>query len=512
MAKVTKKKKIIAAVAVVVSLAIIATVVGVAAGKKKGTEITLDTIGTSDIQSVISATADVQPGSKKEYKVATAATVLNVYVKVGDHVQAGQQLATFDTSELDTQIAGLRKEYAESKESYNASVKASKDAAEALKKVKAEIASLQQEIENSGTPDVPQVEIPGANANSEGAKKVEALYTDACLEAFKKFGSAATDVQINEIFAEKVAKGLEDGSITVQDLRDYTNGQVDIETPNISQDQITQMVNQISSVSKSFALSALKLQQQALSVSSSSTVTDVSKQLMNTMKSTLDTLVAQRDKVAEGWKADFNGVISAVNIEPGQTISLLTTGIVLDGTDNMTAVITLGKYDIQKVSVGMPCKISVVNGEYDGQVSFIAPTAADNSSSSKILDSVSSSMGISGLGSLTQGTTGLRCEITINNPDEKVVIGLDANVEIIVGEEKDVISIPIESIKLDKTGKYCFVYNEEEKCVEKRELKVGATSDTMYEVIDGLKVGDKVVATPSSEMKDGDAVYVAAKK
>ena len=42
--------------------------------------------------------------------------------------------------------------------------------------------------------------------------------------------------------------------------------------------------------------------------------------------------------------------------------------------------------------------------------------------------------------------------------------------------------VPIESITLEKTGSYVYLYNEEDKTVTKTEIKTGAISDTAYEV------------------------------
>ncbi len=56
----------------------------------------------------------------------------------------------------------------------------------------------------------------------------------------------------------------------------------------------------------------------------------------------------------------------------------------------------------------------------------------------------------------------LRFEITVDNPDEYIVIGFDAEVEIAVGEYHGITTVPSQAMVLDKTGSYVFVYDEEE--------------------------------------------------
>ena len=55
---------------------------------------------------------------------------------------------------------------------------------------------------------------------------------------------------------------------------------------------------------------------------------------------------------------------------------------------------------------------------------------------------------------------------------------------------------------LDKTGTYVYLYNEKEKTVTKTAITTGAMSDSAYQVTDGLKAGDKIVAAPSTTYKE----------
>ena len=102
--KKSNKKKIIAAISIVLVIAIIGTVIGVSAKSNKKETVSLTTIGTGEISESVSATGTVSAGTTKEYKVGAVATVKEVFVKVGDKVTAGDKLATFDTSALDLSL------------------------------------------------------------------------------------------------------------------------------------------------------------------------------------------------------------------------------------------------------------------------------------------------------------------------------------------------------------------------------------------------------------------------
>ena len=176
--------------------------------------------------------------------------------------------------------------------------------------------------------------------------------------------------------------------------------------------------------------------------------------------------------------------------------------------NNKIVTISLGEYDIHKVKVGMPVKVTTAYGEYTGSVISKAPVATGGSSSS-IMDSVGSIAGISGLSSLTQSGAGVEVQVSVDNPDEFIVIGFDADVEISVGDHTGITTVPSQSIILDKTGTYVFLYNEEEKTVTKTPIETGATSVSEYEVVSGIGIGDKIVNAPQSTFEDSFEVRVS---
>ena len=102
----------------------------------------------------------------------------------------------------------------------------------------------------------------------------------------------------------------------------------------------------------------------------------------------------------------------------------------------------------------------------------------------------------------TNSGAGVECTIEIKNPDENIIAGFDADVEIQTGQYLGVTVVPIESITLEKTGSYVYLYNDKDKTVTKTEIKTGAISDTAYEVTSGLKPGDRIVASPKTDYKE----------
>ena len=245
----------------------------------------------------------------------------------------------------------------------------------------------------------------------------------------------------------------------------------------------------------------LAAQYEVYKTQGNATVVDAQKSAVDVSKKALDAMKEQQTALKNGWTADFDGVITAVDINPDSQTTALTSGITLENHDILVATVSLSEYDVHKVKVGMQAKVTTAYGEYEGEVATIAPTATGGSSNS-LLDNVGSMAGVSGLSSLTDSGAGVECTIEIKNPDENIIAGFDADVEIQTGSYLGVTVVPIESITLEKTGSYVYLYNEEDKTVTKTEIKTGAISDTAYEVTSGLKPGDKIVSSPKTDYKE----------
>lgn len=248
-------------------------------------------------------------------------------------------------------------------------------------------------------------------------------------------------------------------------------------------------------------LAALYAQKEVYTITASASTVNAQKQAKDAAKKAYDTTKNARDDLAKGWTAEFSGVITTCDIESGSQTTALSTGITLENMKKRVVTISLGEYDVHKVKEGMAATVKTAYGTYDGVVASIAPTATGGSQGS-MLDSVGSMAGISGLSSLTNSGAGVECKVVVDHPDENIIVGFDADVEIVTGTYSSVPCVPIESIVLEKEGTYVYLYNEKDETVTKTKIETGATSDTSYEVTSGLSVGDRIVATPQTDYEE----------
>lgn len=655
------KKIVWAVIAVILVVAIVITSVVFAKSGKK-TEVTLNTVSTNSITQTVSSTGQVSSGVKKEYKPGTVATVKKVYVEVGDKVKKGDQLASFDTSSLDSQVASLNSAYANSNASYQEAVQHQAEAAKQLSAINKNIAKTEKTLKKlqkaeqkkqntttttkkattttTTTTTTTQIhwgsnptttttaattacnhtfngryvdsnysghykvctkcgakvfeehtfgnKVEKVDDNYHAAKCEKCGYLKKEVHDFGAIGSkcskegctATRQASFNETSAMielaleqlqpvfdslkqlgeaskqivELLTGLtKDLAQIAKDVDSLTNAittvanviMYQISSGNWSADKIADAVGKavtaaikqgmiefidsgaavkmietaVKSVnwkaigkgiaesdnfglaSAQIQLAALYAQKEVYTITASASTVNAQKQAATAAKNAYEVTKAARDDLAKGWKAEFSGVITTCDIESGSQTTALSTGITLENMKKRVVTISLGEYDVHKVKEGMTATVKTAYGTYDGVVASIAPTATGGSSGS-VLDSVGSMAGISGLSSLTDSGAGVECKIVVDHPDENIIVGFDADVEIVTGTYSSVPCVPIESIVLEKEGTYVYLYNEKDETVTKTKIETGATSDTSYEVTSGLSVGDRIVATPQTDYEE----------
>lgn len=538
MAKVKKSKKgLIATISVVLAVVIIITSVVIVKIKTDKTEVTLTEISTGSISETVEGTGTITAGAVKDYKVQAVANVKEVYVKTGDRVKEGDLLASFDTESLDAQIKTLESSYNSAKASYNNAVKNQKTAKSNLSNTDKQIKALEkkkEQIKNSLTSKTAKSSASVqtystydasslGDALSKIAEELQKITDD--VETLTKLLQTITDEIINQIengnidpdkiaqaVADAVSKLIEQGldglKIDKEEILEIIKSAI----KSVDWQKIVKQITDSDSValaSTEIQLASLYAQKAVFKTQADGTLVSAQKSALESTKSALDVVKSQSESMRIGWKASFDGVITSCDLVAGEQTSLLSKGIRLENTDSLTVTISLGKQDAQKVKVGMPVKVD--NGNFEGEVTFVSPTASGGAGSS-ILDSVGSIAGVSGLSSLTSSGAGVDCQITIKNPDSSLIVGFDTDVSISTGEYNDIVVVPIESLVLEKTGSYVYLYNEAESTVKKVQIETGATSDTIYQVVSGINAGDKIVTAPTSvELEDDQKVKVVDK-
>jgi HlyD family secretion protein len=184
--------------------------------------------------------------------------------------------------------------------------------------------------------------------------------------------------------------------------------------------------------------------------------------------------------------AEFDGVITSVNIVEGGVGNPALPVIVEMDLTSLKAVISAGKYDAAKIKLDQVAEIKTETGQVTGKVSFIEPVAK------KII-------------SAAGGDTFVNVEVDISEKSEALKIDFDTDINILLASANNVIKVPAEAVKSEKEGKTSVFVVESGKAVE-REIILGIQSDLEAEVKSGLKEGERIILNPTSSIINGISI------
>lgn len=185
------------------------------------------------------------------------------------------------------------------------------------------------------------------------------------------------------------------------------------------------------------------------------------------------------DAVKDGVLADFAGVVTEVEIEEGATPAENSKLLVLESMEKVLVRVNVSKYDLEKLAVGQRAEVDIAGRTYEGEVAKIDGMATVNSNGSAVVG----------------------VDITIDNPDEGIFLGVEAKVTVHTALAEGVVAIPMELINSDREGD--FVYVEDNGGVAKRRVTVGISSESVCEIKEGLVAGEKVILSNGEELEEG---------
>lgn len=184
-------------------------------------------------------------------------------------------------------------------------------------------------------------------------------------------------------------------------------------------------------------------------------------------------------KATEGVTIEYDGVVTESLIKSGTVVSKGTPLFTVESSRDMKVDVGISKYDIGKVSLGQKAEISIAGNTYTGTVSGIK-RLAEKGSSDKAKVTVS---------------------VKFDEPDEKVYIGLEADVVIFTNEKQRALVVPVEAYYADDDGDYCYIIRD--GVIAKQYITTGVESDDHIEITMGLKEGDVVITDAITDEQVG---------
>ena len=169
--------------------------------------------------------------------------------------------------------------------------------------------------------------------------------------------------------------------------------------------------------------------------------------------------------------APMSGVIIERNISAGHNLKAGEVLMTIADLSQVWGDADIYQSDLPYVSVGMPLEVSLPywpDKTFRGRVIFVSPT-------------------------LDPETRTLEARLEIPNPDLLLRPGMygDASLYYSLGEK---LGIPVEAVMFSGKQTYAFKDGGDGRLIP-TQIRIGARGDDWYEVIDGLKEGDRIVVS-----------------
>ncbi|MCT8975226.1 efflux RND transporter periplasmic adaptor subunit [Clostridium sp. CX1] len=244
-----------------------------------------------------------------------------------------------------------------------------------------------------------------------------------------------------------------------------------------------------SDLSSKAALSGLQQQRSALQPIPESKLQQADNSVA-LAKSALDAANSKLSAVSSGIVSQLDGVVTSLTAVEGAVPNPSQPLVTVQDLNNLKAVVSLGKYDAEKVTLGQEASIKSGGSVFKGRLSFLSPAASKPSSPAG-------------------GETTLEGDIDILDKDTNLKVDFDVDVDILLDSKSNILKVPVEAIKSDKYGN-SYVFVNSSGIATQRNIKTGIKSDTEAEVLQGLSGGEKLILNPGSVISNGTKVKEAA--
>lgn len=447
--------------------------------------------GLGTVEQTIEGSGTVKSEEIKTYFSPVTATVESFDLQVGDTVEAGETLLTYDGTELDELYRQAELTGSAANLGYQDAITKDNENVSEYNRSSADLEIINRQLEDEKNENehvqdrITEYSAKQANSSIELNNRQIALET---AEIELKTAREREDALPGEIAAEtdpdKKAKleaelaSLPTAIGAAVKKRDDAAKKIQEEQDNLN--KINEKLNDYQDRLKKSSENLEKLQtskakEEGIKESSdASRLTSAARQEL-AANNNLSTLNAQmtKDDINEGKagiQAAFSGVVTEVNAVSGGPAAQGSSLFTVASNENVIVDMSVTRLDLEKLEVGQSAEISLAGNTYVGTVSKLSRLAAANE----------------------KGTTVVSAQIHIDNPDDKIYLGLEAKVKVNGRKAEDVIVVPVEAVNTGKEGSFCYVVDENGTIVRK-DVETGLSSVTEIEIISGLSFGDKVV-------------------
>ncbi len=177
------------------------------------------------------------------------------------------------------------------------------------------------------------------------------------------------------------------------------------------------------------------------------------------------------------------------DIEEGASVREDQVLLMMPDLSQMQVQVGIHESKVDRLRIGMPCRIQLQDGYVDGEVAEIA--------------------------SITKGGGWWNGNMvnydTVVKVDDAASLkpGMSVSVEVFLAKHTDVLTVPVAAVLELEEKFYCWV-DTGEATPEKREVKVGDSNDTYLSINEGVEEGEQIVLNPRDFVDEASAASLKA--
>lgn len=452
------KKKVTMAILGVATAAVVAGG-GLKMYSNAAMSVTSYVVDRGEIVRTLEINGNVESENSKSFYADIDGRIATVYVKEGDRVKKGDLLIAYDNTKIDELIELTNMSAAVDQESYNSALQSDSRVAGLNAEAKRNLKVLDTQI-NDYQAAITQLE------SDIAYKRAQIADHGAALQISLIEWSDKPDSEEYEELQKQIA------SNTAEMQSNY---------------EVIEMQKQLNELSAHLAAcreyKAEMTSQKASTVTATMTAADKDK--LEAVKA-LNEFEAQKkieelEEAKKGIRADFDGVVSAVNVTEDSYVAKGGLLLTIDSTETVMVRLNVNKYDIVNLHPEQSACVSIKGKDYSGRVERISNKTAAND-------------------------IGVDVEIKLDQPDDDIILGLEAKAKVNTASVNDAIRIPMDALNYDEKGDYVYIAGD--KKAVKKYIETGMQNDDMIEVLSGLNAGDCVIWNDSQELSEGVNIKV----
>jgi macrolide-specific efflux system membrane fusion protein len=202
--------------------------------------------------------------------------------------------------------------------------------------------------------------------------------------------------------------------------------------------------------------------------------------------------------------APMDGTVLLTMAEEGQTVNATQSAptiVILGEIDRMEVRAEISEADVTKVKPGQNVYFTVLGDlthQFEGKLETIDP-APDSLRSDSAIATTTSTVSSSSSSSATSAAIYYYGRFTIPNPDGLLKTYMTAEVHIVLGSAKGVVTVPTSALSAEgPDGKRTIDVVEPTGVISTRAVEVGLNDKLKAEIRSGLKAGERIVSSRKS--------------